>query len=339
MNPTIHSKISVKRFGGKIEDYHKIHSFMDSSKEVEPTNLHRCLTHHLWFTKNVVIPVFGGHFKNSDNKDVDVKDLCELDHILPDFQNKFVPSLSDYFELLEPNDEDKEKLFAFGVAYSRWLYKNYGEELTQEIMTLVIQPFSNTGLLTSWYLTHNSWFVNNIIPKVFKQIDRFNLWDGFDENGQNVMIKPSDFLNRMKYDSWIQNGQSYPKSHEKVKKYREESFKRDLNSVINHIENNKDSAFKLLDSKFTGNPHSYLDGSSSEEATKVVSEMNERFKNKSQEEITEEIKKLLKDFPKDTNGEFNLDDPKPEKELDYKFLDAYYDGSKLGPRATDTRLD
>lgn len=312
MNPTIHSKISVKRFGGKIEDYHKLHSFMDSSKEVEPTNLHRCLTHHLWFAKNVMIPVFGGHFKNSDNRDVDVKDLCELDHILPDFQNKFVPSLSDYFELLEPNDDDIIKINKFQNGYGEWLIDCFGEDFAEEIIALMMQPFHNTGMYVSLYLTHNSWFVNTILPKVFKRIGVYH-WDCH-HNGVDVIIKPSDFLNRMKYDSWIQNGQTYPKSHEKIKKYREEGLKQTVKHQLNN---------DILDNRFTGNPHSYLDGSSSEEATKVVAEMN----------------KHLNNVPRDASGDFNLDDRKLEKELDNKLSDAYYDGSKLGPRATDSRLD
>ncbi len=285
---------------------------MDSSKEVEPTNLHRCLTHHLWFAKNVVIPVFGGHFKNSDNRDVDVKDLCELDHILPDFQNKFVPSLSDYFELLEPKDDDIIKINKFQNGYGEWLCDCFGYDFMEEVISLMMQPFHNTGMYVSLYLTHNSWFVNTILPKVFKKIGVYH-WD-CRYNGVDVIIKPSDFLNRMKYDSWIQNGQTYPKSHDKIKKYREESLKE---TVKNELSKN------LLDNRFTGNPHSYLDSSSSEELTKVIAEMN----------------KHLKNIPRDTSGDFNLDDPKPKKELDYKFLDVYYDGSKLGPRKTDTRLD
>jgi hypothetical protein len=321
MNPTIHSKISVKRFGGKIEDYHKIHSFMDSSKEVEPTNLHRCLTHHLWFVKNVVIPVFGGHFKNSDNRDVDVKDLCELDHILPDFQNKFVPSLSDYFELFEPNNEDVIKITKFNNGYYEWLNDCFGEDFTDEVISFMMQPFHNTGTYVSLYLTHNSWFVNTILPKVFKRIGVYH-WDCH-YNGVDVIIKPSDFLNRMKYDSWIQNGQTYPKSHEKVKKYREESFKKDIKSAIESVERAKEDAnqlgYQLLDSTYHGLNQPYLDNSSSK--------------------TEEEMNKHLKNFPRDTIGDFNLDDPKPKKELDYKFLDAYYDGSRLGPRTTNTRKD
>lgn len=229
MNPTIHSKLSVKRFGGKIDDYHHIHSFMDSSKEVEPTNLHRCLTHHLWFVKNVVIPIFGSNFKNSENKDVDVKDLCELDHILPDFGNKFIPSISDYFDLLSTDEsfikEVEQKINNFVNSFASIIIDKCNNKF-DSISNLMISPFNNTGNRRSLLLTHNSWFIGNILPKIFPEIsciDFLNMKDN---------IPPSFFLNNLKYDSWIQNGLTYPKSHEKVKKYRDTKEQKIENSIL-----------------------------------------------------------------------------------------------------------
>lgn len=40
MNPLDHSKISVKRRGGIIEDYYPIHFFLDSTKELCSDNRH-----------------------------------------------------------------------------------------------------------------------------------------------------------------------------------------------------------------------------------------------------------------------------------------------------------
>ena len=43
-NPEIHSKSSVKRWGGKIEDYIAIHELIDSPKATMNNNSSRALT-------------------------------------------------------------------------------------------------------------------------------------------------------------------------------------------------------------------------------------------------------------------------------------------------------
>lgn len=44
-HPHIHAKSSVRRFGGKVEDYIEIHDWFDGTKELEPTFRHRlCAT-------------------------------------------------------------------------------------------------------------------------------------------------------------------------------------------------------------------------------------------------------------------------------------------------------
>lgn len=58
MNPLEHSKISVKRRGGKIEDYYPIHFFLDSTKELCSDNRHRVL-HNLWRIKGMLIEFYG----------------------------------------------------------------------------------------------------------------------------------------------------------------------------------------------------------------------------------------------------------------------------------------
>ena len=46
-NPLIHSKSSVKRWGGKVEDYLPIHELIDSPKMTMNNNSARLLTHNL----------------------------------------------------------------------------------------------------------------------------------------------------------------------------------------------------------------------------------------------------------------------------------------------------
>lgn len=98
--PWIHATSSARRFGGKPEDYLEIHQLMDSSKGAMPDNRHRALTHNSWFLSNILERIFGVNIKNSDGRDVSVRDIGEQ-HILEDFGNRFIPSASDYLEEME----------------------------------------------------------------------------------------------------------------------------------------------------------------------------------------------------------------------------------------------
>lgn len=102
-NAHIHSKSSARKFGGIPEDYLTIHIKMDCSKAYFPSNVHRALTHHSFWIHEVMIPIFGYTFKNSDGKDICVKDVCEQ-HILEDFGMRFIPTAQDYLENMEFKD-------------------------------------------------------------------------------------------------------------------------------------------------------------------------------------------------------------------------------------------
>lgn len=71
-HPHIHAKSSVRRFGGKVEDYIEIHDWFDGTKELEPTFRHRALRHH---THGIFEceRVFGRVIVNSDGKEVPVR--------------------------------------------------------------------------------------------------------------------------------------------------------------------------------------------------------------------------------------------------------------------------
>ena len=45
MKPHLHAKLSVKKFGGTIEDYMDIHEFIDSTKAALPDVRHRAILH------------------------------------------------------------------------------------------------------------------------------------------------------------------------------------------------------------------------------------------------------------------------------------------------------
>lgn len=103
MNAYLHALSSVKKFGGVVEDYMPIHEKMDCSKAYIPDNRHRALTHHMFWVMEVMIPIFGYTITNSDHKIVAVKDICEQ-HILEDFQHKFIPTPQDYIQNMDLED-------------------------------------------------------------------------------------------------------------------------------------------------------------------------------------------------------------------------------------------
>lgn len=96
MKPWIHSKNSVKKFGGKPEDYLPLHDFLDSSKAHFPDMRHRAILHSS-FGIYLAEQVFGTNIKNSDGALVSVRDILEV-HVLEDMG--FIPTVQDYLQHL-----------------------------------------------------------------------------------------------------------------------------------------------------------------------------------------------------------------------------------------------
>lgn len=96
-NPHIHSRSSVKRWGGKVEDYIAIHELIDSPKATMNNNTSRFLTHNTWFAYTIIPKVFGYNIVNSEGRSVDTVDIAML-HILEDFRMRFVPTPQDYLK-------------------------------------------------------------------------------------------------------------------------------------------------------------------------------------------------------------------------------------------------
>ena len=94
-SPIVHAKYSVRKYGGKPEDYIDIHNLMDSSKATIADDRHRALTHNAWFIGTILEKVFGTTRTNSDGKVYSVRDIGE-EHVLEDFGNRFIPSAQDY---------------------------------------------------------------------------------------------------------------------------------------------------------------------------------------------------------------------------------------------------
>lgn len=102
-NPLIHAKSSVKRWGGKVEDYLPIHENLDEVKALVNNNSARLLTHNTWYCQRVIPKIFGYSITNSDGKAVDTVDIAML-HVAEDFRMKGVPTPQDYLENLVLRD-------------------------------------------------------------------------------------------------------------------------------------------------------------------------------------------------------------------------------------------
>lgn len=92
MKPHIHAKNSVKKYGGKPEDYMPIHDAIDSSKSSHASVKHRAALHSA-FGIYLIERIFGATFVNSDGKTVSVRDVAE-DHVIEDLGK--IPSLDEW---------------------------------------------------------------------------------------------------------------------------------------------------------------------------------------------------------------------------------------------------
>jgi hypothetical protein len=198
MNAALHAEISVKKRGGVLEDYYPIHAFMDCTKDLCSDNRHRIL-HTMWGIQQVVVPIFGHTIVNADGKKVNVKDMCEQDHILPDYQNRFIPTLADFVAAIDDAVMTPDIQKNIETCFA--LYKN-----DATLADILLSPLALTGSLKSLLLTHNSWFLNFILPKISKKPLEI----------RDFGLSPSVFYNAMTFDLWMDNGSAYPKSAEKL---------------------------------------------------------------------------------------------------------------------------
>ena len=95
-----HSKSSVKRWGGKVEDYLELHELLDSPKSTMNNNTGRMMTHNTWFAYTIIPKIFGYNIINSDGKSVDTVDIAML-HIAEDYRMTGVPTPQDFLKHME----------------------------------------------------------------------------------------------------------------------------------------------------------------------------------------------------------------------------------------------
>lgn len=201
MNPVQHAQISQKRRGGELEDYIDIHALIDSTKMLCTDNRHRIL-HTFWGVQEVIIPIFGHCFINSAGRSIEVKDLCEKDHLLVDFHHRFIPTLSDFVAAMQDIPTE-------GLA--KRLEKFHSEVVNDpKLSATLLSPLSVTGQLKSLLITHNSWFINTILPMMGRSEAKYMEFD----------ITPAMFFNPMRFELWMDNGMVVPPSAMKLQELK-----------------------------------------------------------------------------------------------------------------------
>ncbi|MGE0677800.1 DUF6915 family protein [Pseudolabrys sp.] len=91
-DPYHHAKSSVKKWGGKVEDYLDIHMWFDGSKTIMCDYRHRALRHHAEGIA-LAVQLFGSVRKISTGREVPVRWIGEQ-HVTEDFG--WIPSFVDW---------------------------------------------------------------------------------------------------------------------------------------------------------------------------------------------------------------------------------------------------
>jgi hypothetical protein len=97
-HPLYHAAMSVKRWGGRPEDYMPVHEWLDSTKETFADYRHRALRHHAQGCFEAE-RVFGPSITNADGKMVPTRYIAEM-HVQEDCGGK-IPTVSDWLRNLK----------------------------------------------------------------------------------------------------------------------------------------------------------------------------------------------------------------------------------------------
>lgn len=98
-HPYHHARSSVKKYGGRVEDYLDIHKWFDASKAFTAHFTHRALRHH---AQGIFAceQHFGEVMTNSDGRVVPVRFIGEQ-HVKEDCAG-IIPCMSDWFRRIRP---------------------------------------------------------------------------------------------------------------------------------------------------------------------------------------------------------------------------------------------
>jgi hypothetical protein len=122
-HPYHHALSSVRKWGGKVDDYLAIHEWFDGSKAHMADFRHRALRHH---SEGIFLSerIFGKVITNSDGRVVPVRYIGEQ-HVNEDLGR--IPSVADWLRRIQPTDDDA---WMFGRG------KNLEKELSDASVTV-----------------------------------------------------------------------------------------------------------------------------------------------------------------------------------------------------------
>jgi hypothetical protein len=98
-HPYHHALSSVRRFGGTVDDYLRIHEWFDESKQIVADFRHRCLRHHaegIYLAESI----FGKTLRISTGRVIPTRWIGEQ-HMLEDFGGR-IPSFVDWVRAIQP---------------------------------------------------------------------------------------------------------------------------------------------------------------------------------------------------------------------------------------------
>lgn len=118
MKPLTHANSSVKKYGGVVDDYLDIHTFLDLSKAGHAHVTHRAIFHNA-LGPFIVEMAFGYYITNSAGKQVSTRQLAE-DHIIEDLG--FIPTIEKWLKNL-PVEPWMDRISQAKITKRNW--KNY----------------------------------------------------------------------------------------------------------------------------------------------------------------------------------------------------------------------
>jgi len=97
-HPLKHAERSARKFGGKADDYLRIHNWFDESKSFFTDFRHRALRHH---AEGIFLceRIFGAAITNSEGKQVPVRYIGEQ-HVREDLGR--IPTAQDWLSQIKP---------------------------------------------------------------------------------------------------------------------------------------------------------------------------------------------------------------------------------------------
>ncbi|HEY1549536.1 MAG TPA: hypothetical protein VGG28_17030, partial [Kofleriaceae bacterium] len=127
----------------------------------------------------------------ADGTRVASKDVCEADHVLADFAGRYLPTLADFAAAIAPIDGEAARFDEIAAPYRD----------DAAAMQLLASPYAVTGLEQALLITHNTWFLSEILPRLCSRVP-----------SRPRGVPPAELFGRMTFELWMDNGAVPPPS-------------------------------------------------------------------------------------------------------------------------------